>query len=453
MKAPKHITTYFFLGIGGIGMSALARYLLSKQLIVLGFDRTKTFLTAALEKENAIIYYNEETAISKLGSLTTGEISIIYTPAISVQSKLFRYASERGFKLQKRAALLGELTQNEVCLAVAGTHGKTTTSAILAHLFMKAEVPFTAFLGGILNGIESNFYSSGSNVYVVEADEFDRSFLQLKPTAAVITSMDADHLDIYGSVEKFEEGFKDFASKVTRDLWVNESISLHGNKIGFNPTSTAFIENIKIENASYIFDVYIGEFKFKAVKFSLPGRHNLFNALGALCLAVSNFPEKAEDFSNALASFPGVKRRFNYLLKTEEKSIIDDYAHHPTELMAAYQGAKEMHPNERLMVIFQPHLFSRTENFAKEFALALAHFDEICILEIYPARELPSEGINATFLLNKINATHKKVITKNDIIHEITASQCKVALLLGAGDIGEEAVKVKHHFINEAKMA
>jgi UDP-N-acetylmuramate--alanine ligase len=453
MNANNNIPAYFFLGIGGIGMSALARLLLSKQQLVFGFDRTQTSLTNALENEGAKIYYAEEDVIEKLSKFTTEEVNLIYTPAIAQNSDMLKYVYERGFKIQKRATLLGELIQKGRCLAVAGTHGKTTTSAILTHLFIEAKIPFTAFLGGILNGINSNFYSTGSEVYVVEADEFDRSFLQLKPHAAVVTSMDADHLDIYGSVEKFEEGFREFASKVKHQLWVNENISLKGNSIGFNPTSQAFISNIRVENACYIFDVQLEGVPFKNINFSLPGRHNLFNALAALCLAVSSFPDKATDFTNALASFPGVKRRFNYLLKSEQRYIIDDYAHHPTEVLAAYQGAREMHPNERLMVIFQPHLFSRTENFVEDFARALGHFDEICLLEIYPARELPIEGVNAAFLCNKIDAPHKKVISKNEIINEINASQCRVVLLLGAGDIGVEANHVKQYFTNEAKLA
>lgn len=449
MNSSTNISSYFFLGIGGIGMSALARYLLTQKHIIFGFDKTRTSLTNALEDEGITIYYNEETAIQKLSTLGIKSIKIIYTPAISAQSNLFSYVTKQAYSLTKRAALLGEITCKGKCLAIAGTHGKTTTSAILTHLFINTEVPFTAFLGGILNGINSNFYSSGHEVYVVEADEFDRSFLQLTPSSAVITSIDADHLDIYGSVEKFEEGFADFASKVNDQLWVNETISLEGNKIGFTPSSEAFLSNIRVKNGSYVFDFHIGDVSFKSLKFSLPGRHNLFNALAALCLAVSLFPDKALEFSAALASFPGVKRRFNYLLKSQDLVVIDDYAHHPTEILAAYQGAKEMHPNDSLMVIFQPHLFSRTENFADEFARALEHFDEICLLEIYPARELPIEGINAAFLLQKINATHKKVIAKDDIKNEINTSNCRVCLLLGAGDIGEEAEKLKNYLPHE----
>lgn len=453
MSASKNISTYFFLGIGGIGMSALARYLRAQNAVVYGFDRTKTTLTTQLEKEGVVIFYNEDDAIQSLSNFGCNGVKVIYTPAISVQSKLFVYVVNEKFQLQKRAALLGEITNKGKCLAVAGTHGKTTTSAILAHLFISAEVSFTAFLGGILNGIDSNFYSSGNEVYVVEADEFDRSFLQLQPTSAVITSMDADHLDIYGSVEKFEEGFMEFTSKVSDQLWVNENIALQGNKIGFQRSSTAFISTICVSDGYYIVDFCIHGVTYTGVKFPLPGRHNLFNALAALCLAISTFPLKANEFVAALASFPGVKRRFNYLYKSKELVLIDDYAHHPTEILAAYQGAKEMHPNESLMVIFQPHLFSRTENFADEFARALEHFDEICLLEIYPARELPIEGVDASFLLAKINAKHKQVIPKDAIKNQIDASNCRVCLLLGAGDIGEEAAKLKTYYYNETKLA
>lgn len=447
-----NIPTYFFLGIGGIGMSALARYLVTQNAVIFGFDRIKTELTTQLENEGIAIYYNEDAVIRKLSDIGSKRLKVIYTPAISTQSKLFIFVTKGKFQLQKRAALLGEVTNQGKCLAVAGTHGKTTTSAILAHLFISAEVSFTAFLGGILNGINSNFYSSGNEVYVVEADEFDRSFLQLKPTSAVITSMDADHLDIYGSVENFEEGFMEFTSKVSDQLWVNEDIALQGNKIGFQSSSTALVSNISVKDEQYMVDFCIHGVTYKGIKFPLPGRHNLFNALAALCLAISTFPLKASEFLAALSSFPGVKRRFNYLYKSKELVLIDDYAHHPTEILAAYQGAKEMHPNESLMVIFQPHLFSRTENFADEFAKALEHFDEICLLEIYPARELPIEGVNASFLLQKINSRNKKIIEKDTIKNYIDASNCRVCLLLGAGDIGEEAIKLKTYFSNEIKL-
>ncbi len=452
MSQPTRIPTYFFLGIGGIGMSALARYLLAQDIQVLGYDRTKTELTTTLETEGAKIFYDEVVAIHALSDFSNEGIHVIYTPAISNQSKLFTYLTSNDFTLQKRAALLGEITRSGKCLAVAGTHGKTTTTAILTHILKEAKVGFTAFLGGILNDINSNFYSTGNEYFVVEADEFDRSFLQLHPHAAVITSMDADHLDMYGTKENFEQTFYDFANQVSDELWVEESLSISGKKLGFGKDSTASIQKLEVIDGSYVFDLVLEDRVYSNIQFSLPGRHNVFNALAALSLAISNFPEKAGEFVAALKSFSGVKRRFNYLLKTPNRIIIDDYAHHPTEINAAFQGAKEMHPNENLMVIFQPHLFSRTENFAEDFALSLAQFDEICLLEIYPARELPIEGVDASFLLQKIKEKNKKIISKESITASIAATSCRVVLMLGAGDIGDEAQKVKNYFISNAEV-
>ncbi|MGM0634488.1 MAG: UDP-N-acetylmuramate--L-alanine ligase [Bacteroidota bacterium] len=447
MNQEKHISTYFFLGIGGIGMSALARYFNQRGDRILGYDRTSSDLTLQLEKEGIDVFYDESEAINQLQNETIAQL--IYTPAISKQNLIFDYAVQHQIPLIKRAKLIGEITKNKPTLAVAGTHGKTTTSAILAHILYQSNIQMTAFLGGILLDYDTNYLSTGDDVFVVEADEFDRSFLHLQPTAAVITSLDADHLDIYGSAEELTRTFSEFANLVSGDLFTSDEIEIGGKQIGFSPKLPIYAENIQIKKGAYHFDFVYEQIQLKSLQLNLPGKHNLFNAMAALSLAISYEPEKAINFGSALRSFNGVKRRFNYLLKEENKVIIDDYAHHPTEIMAVHQAITEMHPNENVMVIFQPHLFSRTQNFADDFARSLALFDEICILEIYPAREEPIEGIHADFLLEKIEHNSKKVISKTAILDVIKQSNCSVFAFLGAGDIGVEAKKVTKNWSNE----
>jgi UDP-N-acetylmuramate--alanine ligase len=451
-KGIQTIQTYFFVGIGGIGMSALARYFHTHKSLVYGYDRTASTLTKKLEQEGISIYFNEDEAIQVLESLSRNSTFVVYTPAISKQSKLWKCISTSEYNTIKRAELLGKLTENKFCLAVAGTHGKTTTTSILTHILKENKIGVTAFLGGILTEEQTNYISTGEEVYVVEADEFDRSFLQLYPTAAVITSVDADHLEIYGTAEALVESFTVFSEQVSGQVFTTSGIQMEGKKIGFSETDDVYAKNISVENGSYVFDlVYEGE-TLTDTKLSLPGKHNLFNALSAVALAAYFRPNKWKEFADALAGFKGVQRRFNYLLQEENLSIIDDYAHHPTEIAAAHQAAKEMHPNENLMLIFQPHLFSRTQKFADDFAQSLMLFDEICLLEIYPAREEPIDGIDAAFLAEKVKLKPIKIIEKSEMLSSIQHSTCKVVLLLGAGDIGVEAQKIKRFFNHEMEL-
>jgi UDP-N-acetylmuramate--alanine ligase len=329
-------------------------------------------------------------------------------------------------------------------MAVAGTHGKTTTTSILGHLLNACDVKVTAFLGGISENYNSNLILNGTEVTVVEADEFDRSFLTLSPDFACITSMDADHLDIYGDASELVKSFEDFSKKIKPNgkLFVKNGLPIKGITYGIEDDSDYSVQNIKIVNGSYVFDVKTPNALLEDFKFSLPGRHNLSNALIALAMTVEYGIPKPQ-LAKALASYKGVKRRFTYQIKSENLVFIDDYAHHPEEINAVHQAVREMYPGKKVLAIFQPHLFSRTKDFADDFAKSLSRFDEVILLDIYPARELPIEGITSEWLLNKIDNKSKILIQKSELIQHIKASSAYVILTIGAGDIGEEVKHIK----------
>ena len=340
-------------------------------------------------------------------------------------------------------ARLGIITQDTYCFAVAGTHGKTTTSTILGHVLYDSGVDVTAFLGGIVENYNSNLIGSGKTVTVVEADEFDRSFLHLHPNLSCVTSMDADHLDIYGDAASIEESFREFAAKTpAENLYVINGLELKGNTIGINDDSDFSAQNICIENGFYVFDVKTPTEVVKNVKFALPGHHNLTNALLAFAMAKS-YGVSNEKICSALASFKGVRRRFSFQIREEKLVYIDDYAHHPTEINAVHQAVRELYPGKKIIAVFQPHLFSRTKDFIDGFAESLAKFDEILLLEIYPARELPMEGVNSTWLLNKIDNTNKKLVSKEELFNVFENSDAEVFITIGAGDIGELVKNIK----------
>jgi UDP-N-acetylmuramate--alanine ligase len=443
MKPIQQYTHIFFIGIGGIGMSALARYFNQKELKVLGYDKTKTELTQTLTEEGVEVYYQQEIEENVLKTLPQESTLVVFTPAISSNSTLVNFFKANGFDMYKRAFILGEITKNLPTLAVAGTHGKTTTSAILTHILKANQIKLTAFCGGILQNYKTNYIGDGDDVVVIEADEFDRSFLQLHPSAAVITSMDADHLDIYGTSESLTLAFQEFSNLVPKGhLYANSALDIQAQSIAVNHSADYSIKHIKIENGSYRFDFKSKDYNLKDIQFSLPGQHNLFNAAAALCLAIDFKPSYAHRFAKALASFEGVQRRFNYLYKSDLLIVVDDYAHHPKEIDAVHQAISEMHPEKKSVVIFQPHLFSRTKDFAEEFAKSLAQFDEVNLLDIYPAREEPIEGITSKYLLELIDHPKKQLILKNDIENRIKNASEEVIVLLGAGDIGVEASKI-----------
>ncbi|NND62602.1 MAG: UDP-N-acetylmuramate--L-alanine ligase [Flavobacteriaceae bacterium] len=443
MKGLTNIEYVYFVGVGGIGMSALARYIRLMGKTVLGYDKTPTHLTNELIGEGIEITFTDD--ISELNSeiLTPENTLVVYTPAIPSTNAILTYFSNHQFKLIKRAKLLGEVTKESLCLAVAGTHGKTTTSAILGHLLAECNMPVTAFLGGIAENYNSNFISKGTEITVVEADEFDRSFLHLSPDIACVTTMDADHLDIYGHEDELKASFIEFSDLLTdsNKLFFKKGLPLIGNSVAVNESADYEACNIKIRDGIYVFDLKTPEGIIEELKFTLPGHHNLLNAVTALGMAISaGTPTPC--LSKALQSFKGVERRFSYKIKEEDLVLIDDYAHHPTELNALFQAVQEMYPEDQKLIVFQPHLFSRTQDFIEGFAESLAKFDEVILLDIYPARELPIDGVNSQWLLNKIDHKIKSLVTKESMAVAVEASNCRIKLLVGAGDIGAEVDKV-----------
>lgn len=443
----KSVNNVYFIGIGGIGMSALARYFVANGKQVAGYDKTPSDITKGLQELGVYIHFNDDVIEVDPKYLNKENTLIIYTPAIPDSHSELTFFNANGFNVVKRSTALGEITKQTTCLAVAGTHGKTTTTSILGHLLNYCDVPVTAFLGGISENYNSNLIINGTQVTVVEADEFDRSFLTLSPDLACITSMDADHLDIYGDANQLVKSFKYFTEciKPKGKLFVKNGLPLIGITYGVEDDSDYSAQNVKIENGSYVFDVKTPSGLYKDFKFNLPGRHNLSNAIIALAMAV-DFGCPHNQLAKGLASYKGVKRRFTYQIKTDDFVFIDDYAHHPEEINAVHQAVREMYPNKKVLAVFQPHLFSRTKDFANEFARSLSNFDEIILLDIYPARELPIEGVTSEWLLNKIENPNKKLVEKSELIDEIKKSSANIVMTLGAGDIGEEVKPIKEAF-------
>lgn len=433
----------FFIGIGGIGMSALARYFHSVGKSVYGYDRTQTELTKELEKTGMSIHYTDDlnnipSGIAKENTL------VVITPAVPKSHLEWNYFIDNGFEIKKRSEVLGLITKDTYCFAVAGTHGKTTTSGILGHILHQSGVDVTAFVGGIVENYHSNLIGNGKTVTVVEADEFDRSFLRLHPDMVCVNSMDADHLDIYGDKSHIEESFIEFADKIQdkTKLFAPTEVALQATKIGFSDSDAFQAKNIRIENGAYVFDVKTKETDIKDIRFHLPGKHNLSNALMALSMAKTHGVSD-ENIKKALASFKGIERRFSYKIKTDNLVLIDDYAHHPTEINAVYEAVKELYPSKKNIAIFQPHLFSRTRDFFDGFATSLSQFDEVILLDIYPARELPIEGVTSKVLLDKIKSKNKKLVAKAELNNAVLNSDAQIVVMIGAGDIGEMVMPLK----------
>ncbi|GFD82304.1 UDP-N-acetylmuramate--L-alanine ligase [Tenacibaculum sp. KUL118] len=437
----KTIHNVYFIGIGGIGMSALARYFSVNGKVVAGYDKTPTPITKGLEEIGIEVSFEDAVKNIPISFLHKEKTLVVYTPAVPKNHLQLNYFKDNGYTVLKRAEVLGEITKNTFCLAVAGTHGKTTTSSILGHIMQPEKA--TSFLGGIVENYDSNLILGEDRISVVEADEFDRSFLKLSPNIACVTSMDADHLDIYGENEFLQQSFRDFASKVSDTLIVAKGLPLKGLTYAVNEEADYKAYNVKIEEGKYVFDVKTPTSEIKNITFHLPGNHNMMNALAALAIAdVYGVP--LEKTKKQLGSFKGVQRRFSYKIKTEDVVLIDDYAHHPTEIKAVSQSVREMYPKEKVLAVFQPHLFSRTRDFADDFAKALSLFDEVLLLDIYPARELPIKGVTSSWLLEKITIEAKKLISKEKLSDEIIKSESKIIVMLGAGDIGLLVNKVKN---------
>jgi UDP-N-acetylmuramate--alanine ligase len=433
----KQIHNVYFIGIGGIGMSALARYFKNIGKQVSGYDKTPSALTKELIDSGIAIHFEDSIDLIPKEYYIENTLVII-TPAVPKTHSEWNYFVEREYNIKKRAEVLGIITKDTFCFAVAGTHGKTTTSSILGHILHESGADVTAFIGGIVENYNSNLVGNGKTVTVVEADEFDRSFLHLHPNIACITSMDADHLDIYGTSDAIEESFVEFANKVEDKsrLFITTELPLKGVTVAVNEDAVYSAVNVRIDNGSYIFDVKTPNGILKDFRFGLPGKHNLMNALMAIAMAI-NFGTPTDAIAIALASFKGIRRRFSYQIKTDELVYIDDYAHHPTEINAVYQAVRELYPTKKVLALFQPHLFSRTKDFADDFAESLSQFDELLLLDIYPAREMPMEGITSEWLLNKVESKNKKLVSKENAIEAILESDAQIIVTIGAGDIGE----------------
>jgi UDP-N-acetylmuramate--alanine ligase len=444
----KEIEIVYFLGIGGIGMSALARYFNHHKKIVMGYDRTPTPLTSELEMEGISIHFDDTILeIPQIIKVTPQEkILVIYTPAIPRDSNEKNWFLENGFDLKKRSEVLGAITASSKTIAIAGTHGKTTTSSLVAHLLKDSGSECNAFLGGITANYNTNLLLGKSDAWtVVEADEFDRSFLTLHPELAVITSMDADHLDIYGDASHVTEGFQLFAQRVLSGgtLLVKKGLDIQPHHLQENVTllhysiseeADFYGKNIRVENGSYVFDLVTPKGTLTGLTLGQPGRHNIENAIAACAMALLSKVQLVQ-LPQALASFKGVRRRFETIFKSSDLTFIDDYAHHPTELTAAINSARELFPGQKIIGIFQPHLFTRTRDFADDFADALSLLDEVILLPIYPARELPIEGVTSDMLLERIKNSNKALIPKADVLNKISEIGEGVILTLGAGDI------------------
>lgn len=434
----------YFLGIGGIGMSSLALYFIDKQKSVGGYDKVKSSITNQLSLKGSIINYEDSKANIPNNFLNKEETLVVYTPAIPKSNKQFVFFQQGSFKILKRSELLGILSKNKFCIAVAGTHGKTTTASILSHILLENNIKFTSFIGGISENYNTNFIQNGDEIILVEADEFDRSFLTLYPDIACITSIDPDHLDVYFNEQSLYDSFTDFTNNIKNEgvLLVNEKISIKGSTFGFDKNSDFHITNYNISNEEVFFDInYNG--LISSIKFNMQGRHNALNALVAFAIGLELKIDKLK-LSKSLSTFLGVKRRFTYVLKSP-KIIIDDYAHHPKEIEEISKSIKELYPEKKVTAVFQPHLYSRTRDFISEFAHSLSLFDEVVLTEIYPAREKPIKNINSENLLNRIENNNKCLITKSNLPKYLSKSSSDILVIMGAGDISEEVNSIKKH--------
>lgn len=457
MQELKYIKSVYFLGVGGIGMSALARFCLYKGMRVYGYDKTPSNLTDELMTEGVQIYFEDElTSVpTEFQQKTEGNL-VVFTPAIPKNNVVFNHLSRLGYEPIKRAAFLGLISQSHYTLAVAGTHGKTTTSTLLAHIIYQAGFEMLGILGGLSTNYNSNYIIrkdgrriNNQPILVTEADEFDRSFLHLAPDVSVITSTDADHLDIYGKAEDLKASFQDFASLTKETLILAEDNHIkHPSSLVYGEAASNAYSNLRNMNGNQIFDLTLGQEPFKAVKAGLPGKHNVENALGAI-LAAKQLNIPMDDILKSVGDFKGVKRRFEKAFENAHKVVIDDYAHHPAELNAIISAVRALYPNRKMHLVFQPHLYSRTRDFMDEFAEALAQVDHLIVNPIYPARELPMEGISSEALLGKIELEHKQVLTREETIRHFTQSRPDLLVISGAGDVDRIVEPIVKSYQNE----
>lgn len=449
------ITSVYFVGAGGIGMSALARYFRAKGKQVAGYDKTLSDLTAALIEEGIRIHYTDDITLIPEDCKQIDSTLVIYTPAIPETHTELNYFKTNGFTLMKRARVLGEITRTERGLCVAGTHGKTTTSSMLAHLLKQSHVDCNAFLGGILKNYNSNLMlSDKSDLAVIEADEFDRSFHWLNPYMAVITAVDPDHLDIYGTPAAYRESFEHFTSLIRPDgcLVMKKGLQLQprlqeGTELyTYSATEEAdfFARNIRIGNGDILFDFVTPDGCIPDVKLGVPVKVNIENGVAAMALAWLN-GVTSEEIRRGMASFAGPVRRFDFHLKKDDIVLLDDYAHHPAELKASIQSVKELYPDKKVTGIFQPHLYTRTRDFAADFAASLSLLDELILLDIYPAREEPIPGVTSQIIFDRVTIPNKRMIRKEELLDLVQkeAASFEVVLMVGAGNIDRLVEPVK----------
>lgn len=443
----------YFIGIGGIGMSALARYFNSKGFLVSGYDRTPTPLTRELEQAGIAIHYDENVDIIPKDAQV-----VVYTPAVPAAHKELVYYRDHGYKVVKRSDILQWITENSFNICVAGTHGKTTITTMTAHVLRDTGYGCNAFLGGISANYGTNFWSSEPNVCVVEADEYDRSFLKLAPDVAIITAMDPDHLDIYGTPEEVENAFVQFSQKVKEGgcliakYGMKRSADLHASTLYTyslsNNDADVYSANIQVENGSYRYDVIHKNWQIANVVLHMGGLHNIENSVAAITVA-KHLGIEDEKIKAAISNFKGVKRRFEYYLKDEKHILIDDYAHHPEELKALITGVRSLFKEDKCVVVFQPHLFSRTKDLAEEFAHSLDLADEVILLPIYPARELPMEGVTSELIARYMQKAKYQLLGKEEMKAWVKEKKPKLLVMCGAGDVDALLQPVKQILAGE----
>ena len=434
----------YFLGIGGIGMSALARYFKAKGFEVAGYDRTRSTLTGELEQEGIPVHYEDSVDLIPASFRDVEKTLVVYTPAVPSSMSEFSWFRDNGFEVMKRSQILGEVTRMQRAICVSGTHGKTTTSTMISHLLHNSHVECNAFLGGISKNFSRNLLlSDKSDLVVVEADEFDHSFLTLSPYMAVVTAVDADHLDIYGTVENYRKGFEDFVSLILpggvllmkKDLPIvpklNKDVRLYSYSVEEGDFHAA---NIRIGGGEIIFDFVTPECVIRDIQLGVPVYVNIENGVAAMAMAYLNGVTEQE-IRAAMKSFAGVKRRFDFHIKTKDFAFLDDYAHHPQELKSSIESVRALYPGKRICGVFQPHLYTRTRDLADDFARSLSMLDELVLLDIYPAREKPIEGVNSQMLLDKVTIKDKCLSSKQGLVDCLSHKDFDVLLMVGAGDL------------------
>ena len=441
------IKAVYFVGAGGIGMSAIARYFLKKGLVVAGYDKTPSDLTRQLQEEGMLIHYEENVDAIPEACKQKEDCLVIYTPAIPEEHQELQYFRKNAFEIQKRAQVLGTLTQSHKGLCVAGTHGKTTTSTMCAHIMHQSHLDCNAFLGGISKNYGTNYILSDSDYVVIEADEFDRSFHWLRPWMSVITATDPDHLDIYGTKEAYLESFRHYSELIQpggaliihRGLEMKEQLQDGVRRYDYSLTEGDFhAEHIRIENGEITFDFISPIECIKDVQLGQPIPINIENGIAAMAMAQLNGCT-AEELKNGMKTYGGVDRRFDFKIKTKELVFLSDYAHHPKEIYQSAKSIRELYKDKHITAIFQPHLYTRTRDFYKDFAEALSQLDEVILTEIYPARELPIPGVTSQLIYDNLKeGVKKQMIQKADVLDFIREHEFEVLIVLGAGDLDNQ---------------